>query len=307
MRSTHDTISSASMLYVNSDINTAVVGKNRRVSMASGYDLARAESGRFVGHDTTTTTIASTTTPGSNEEREDGDEGERRRMKKQRGFIMRGLSSEEGSHSEQTIEREHGFDAFGAQGGHSAIPIVSPWRDSPQKIAEWKREAEQSGDSWIGHYSAEFNNCESTIDSSEFDHGIDDGWAAAGYGGMGQPQHEGQAAPSAEAMWKSIVHAQDDCGNTPLHYACERMMSKVIIRMCRGRTTELKQAGVAVPNFKVVAGDYWIANGGSMSTSTWCRHLEIDEANRAIEEARRGKGIDVLGDVTGAIYFFFIR
>ena len=197
MRSTHDTISSASMLYVNSDINTAVVGKNRRVSMASGYDLARAESGRFVGHDTTTTR-ATTTTPGSNEEREDGDEGERRRMKKQRGFIMRGLSSEEGSHSEQTIEREHGFDAFGAQGGHSAIPIVSPWRDSPQKIAEWKKEAEQSGDSWIGHYSAEFNNGESTIDSSEFDHGIDDGWAAAGYGGMGQPQHEGQAAPSAE-------------------------------------------------------------------------------------------------------------
>ena len=102
------------MLYANSDINTAFVGKNRRVSMASGYDLARAESGRFVGHDTTTTR-ASTTTPGSNEEREDGDEGERRRMKKQqRGFIMRGLSSEEGSHSEHTIEREHGFDAFDA-------------------------------------------------------------------------------------------------------------------------------------------------------------------------------------------------
>ena len=76
--------------------------------------------------------------------------------------------------------------------------------------------------------------------------------------------------------------------------------------MCRGRTTELKQAGVAVPNFKVVAGDYWIANGGSMSTSTWCRHLEIDEANRAIE-ARCGKGIDVLGDVTGAVDIYFIQ
>ena len=288
------------MLYANSDINTAFVGKNRRVSMASGYDLARAESGRFVGHDTTTTTIATTATPGSKEERENG--GERRREKKRRGFVMRGRSSEEGSHSEQTIKREQGSDAFDAQGGRSSIPIVSPWRDSPQKIAEWKREAEQSGDSWVGHCTAEFNG-ESTLDS-EFDHGIDDGWAAAGYGGMGQPQHEGQAAPSAEAMWKSIVHAQDDCGNTPLHYACERMMSKVIIRMCRGRTTELAKAGVAVPNFKVVAGDYWIANGGSMSTSTWCRHLKIDEANRAIEEARCGKGIDVLG---GAIGIYFIR